>query len=333
MQTNTLNVKEGKAKLLRWDGVSETCEVEFKDCLTAQNGKQKEEIVGKGAVNAIISAKLFDFLNRQKIKTHFVQEQASNILQVKTLDMVPLEVIVRNYASGSFCKRFDVSEGKKLKQPVVQFHLKNDALNDPLMTEAEIFAFDLASPETLRDITNQALTINWLLSDFFKQVEVCLADFKLEFGFDKEGNLTLGDELSPDNMRLWTNYQEGAAIDRLDKDRFRMGLGGVLESYRTVLNKVNQGISKPIQGGKTPVKVKLQITPQPGLLDPTGRTLTDAANRLGFNEVSSIRAGKLLELTFNDFRVNLIEDLCERILVSPASESYQYEIIPIKANS
>jgi phosphoribosylaminoimidazole-succinocarboxamide synthase len=329
MQANTIEVKEGKAKKLFFDpSTPDICEIEFKDSITALNGQQKEELTGKGSLNASISGRLFGFLNSQKINTHYIKSVSTNKLQAKVLQMIPLEVIVRNYAAGSFCKRLAIIEGKKLQSPIVQFHLKNDDLNDPLLTENEIGELEIVSKEVLNNIKNQALVINWLLSALFQEVGICLADFKLEFGFDNEGNLTLGDELSPDNMRLWKDHIPGKEIERLDKDRYRKGLGAVLENYKVVFEKITQALHGDIKPKKTPATVNLRIQPQPGLLDPTGRTLTDATNRLGFNEVLSIRAGKSLEIKLKDYRVNLIEELCERILVSPASETYDYEITP-----
>lgn len=330
MESKTLDIKEGKAKKLYWDGISDTCNLEFKDSLTALNGQKKLELNGKGIVSASITTKLFNFLNGQKIPTHFEKPLSANTVQVKRLKMIPLEVIVRNYAAGSLCKRLGIEQGSKLKKPMVQFHLKDDALNDPLLSESEIFELGIVDKLALRDITNKAIMINWLLSDLFKQAEILLVDFKLEFGFDKNDIITLGDELSPDNMRLWSNCEEGneEPLQKLDKDRFREGLGEVLENYQIVLDKLNDVLMSPKPTEVTPAKINLFIYPQPGLLDPTGRALTTATGQLGFAEVSSIRAGKFLSLDLKDFRSKLVEELCERILVSPASESYDFEIIP-----
>ncbi|MDX1919247.1 MAG: phosphoribosylaminoimidazolesuccinocarboxamide synthase [Candidatus Caenarcaniphilales bacterium] len=334
MNTNlgTLETKEGKAKILEFEAGSQVCKMTFKNVLTALNGKQAEEKEGKGALNATISAKLFGFLNSQKIQTHFIKQLTTDTLQVSKLNMIPLEVIIRNYASGSICKRLGIKQGTKLKKTIVQFHLKDDALNDPLLTEDELFEMDLISKSDLRKIRNNALMIDWLLRDLFQQAGICLVDLKLEFGFDQNRQLVLGDELSPDNMRLWENYKgenfsvKNNDIKKLDKDRFREGLGDVLENYQVVLDKLSTVLEQPTTTEKTPINVDLYIHPQQGLLDPTGRTLTSAVNQLGFLEVDSIRSGKLIELQLNDLRVDLIDELCERILVSPASESYEYEL-------
>lgn len=334
MNTNlsSLETKEGKAKILECEAGSQSYKMIFKNVLTAFNGQQMEEKAGKGALNATISAKLFEFLNSQKIQTHFLKQLSEDTLEVAKLKMIPLEVIVRNYAAGSICKRLGLKQGSKLEKTIVQFHLKDDALNDPLLTEDEIYELKLVSKSELRQIRNTALMINWLLKDLFEQSGICLADLKLEFGFDQKAQLSLGDELSPDNMRLWDQFEgenfnhENNTIKKLDKDRFREGLGNVLENYQTVLDKLTKVLEQPITTEKTPINVDLYIHPQLGLLDPTGRTLTSAVNQLGFLEVDSIRSGKIIELQLNDLRVNLIDELCERILVSPASESYEYEL-------
>lgn len=329
MQTD-ISKKEGKAKILHCSGHEQNCELEFKNTLTALNGKQSEELEGKGILNASISAKLFEFLQNQGLKNHFIKKVSHNVLLVKPLKMIPLEIIVRNYAAGSLCKRLNFKEGEKLKSPIIQFHLKDDALQDPLISESEILYLNLVSSEQqLIQIKNYALCANWLLKTLFKQVNIGLADLKLEFGYDFDGNLLLGDELSPDNMRLWDNFDLN---QKLDKDRFRQNLGNIIENYQLVLERIHLALAKKdIITEPTPLKIKLSIKPQAGLLDPTGRTLTDASNRLGFNEVDSIKAGKILELELKDYRLNLIEDLCERILVSPASEEYVYEILPLES--
>ncbi|MDJ0625638.1 MAG: phosphoribosylaminoimidazolesuccinocarboxamide synthase [Candidatus Caenarcaniphilales bacterium] len=327
MNVNNLIKKEGKAKVVEIDETRGFCKIEFKDSLTAFNGQEFQELEGKGSINATISSLLFDFLNKQKIKTHFIKQLSTSCVEVEPLKMIPLEVIVRNYAAGSFSKRLSIKEGNPLKSSLVQFHLKDDSLNDPLLTENEIYELGVVSQSSLKKIKNNALLINWLLKGLFEQADICLADIKLEFGFNKSNEIILADELSPDNMRLWDEFVEGQEIKKLDKDRFREGLGSVYESYKKVLEKLTESLANPFQTEKTPVKVNLYITPQEGLLDPTGRTLTSATNQLGFSEVNAVSAGKVLSLELNDLRVNLVEDLCERILVSPASESYEYELI------
>jgi phosphoribosylaminoimidazole-succinocarboxamide synthase len=329
MNFQTSIFREGKAKRIIWDGSSEVCSMEFKDSLTAFNGTKQETLKGKGILNASISAKILSFLNGQKIKTHYLRTLAPNMLEVKNLKMLPVEVIVRNYSAGSFSKRLQVEEGKLLKKPLIQFHLKDDSLGDPLLSENEIYELELATVEQIRKIKNLALMINWILVALFKQVDICVADFKLEFGVDSEGELYLADEMSPDNMRLWRNFNgKPESIQKLDKDRFREGLGNVLENYQYVLDKLTEVLTNPKSASKTPVKVNLFIYPQPGLLDPTGRTLTHTTNQLGFKEVENVKAGKYIQIDLSDFRVNLVEELCERILVSPAAESFEYEILP-----
>jgi phosphoribosylaminoimidazole-succinocarboxamide synthase len=323
----SIELLEGKAKILEINHEESFCLMQFKDVLTAFNGKQFEEAPDKGKLNASISAKLFEFLNKQKIQTHFIAQENENTLKVKPLEMLRLEVIVRNYAAGSLCRRLCLPEGRKLQKTIVQFHLKDDSLDDPLLTEDEITELELLNKSSFRQIKNLSLMINWLLQGVFKQAGICLVDAKFEFGLDKDGNYVLADELSPDNMRLWLDYSnENSQILKLDKDRFRENLGGLIQSYEQVLKKLEQTLSGTIELEENPVEIELFIRPQANLLDPTGRTLTQAANQLGFHEVTAIQAGKILDLNLSDLRVNLIEEMCERLLASPASESFEYEI-------
>ncbi|MDX1918167.1 MAG: phosphoribosylaminoimidazolesuccinocarboxamide synthase [Candidatus Caenarcaniphilales bacterium] len=323
MMMNNL-LLEGKAKKVVQATDPDQLILQFKDSLTAFNAQKKAELPGKGAINAKISGLLFQFLESRGVKTHFLDQPSTDTLLVKKLHMLKLEVIVRNRASGSFCKRLGVADGTALPLTIVQYHLKDDNLCDPILTEDEVFALALCDSAQLRDIRNLSLYINALLKGLYDLIGIELVDFKLEFGVDEAGNLLLGDELCPDNMRLW----EKGSHKRLDKDRFRLDLGDVLESYSLVASKLEELLSgkETILLPPFPVKVALKIKPQPGLLDPVGRTLTEAAKTLGFKSVEEIKAGKDLQLALTDYQLNLIPELCERILVSPAAEIYTFEI-------
>ncbi len=326
-----MTYKEGKAKKLYWNGESETAQMEFKDAITAFNGQKQENIKGKGLINSSISAKLFNFLNSQKIQTHYLKQVSPQVAEVTALQMIPIEVIIRNFAAGSICERLGIQEGHKFDRPIIQFHLKDDKLNDPLLCESEILELKIISASELMKIKNQTLIINWLLLHVFSQAEIDLIDMKLEFGFNANREIYLADELSPDNMRLWLRNTDNHKPDnakKLDKDRYRQGLGGVLENYEFISDKLSEVLISPKDNLKTPVEINLFIYPQAGLLDPSGRTLTSASKQLGFNEVENIKFGKFLNLKLSDLKVNLVEDLCERLLISPASESFEYEIIP-----
>ncbi|RDI95558.1 phosphoribosylaminoimidazolesuccinocarboxamide synthase [Meiothermus sp. QL-1] len=225
---------EGKAKILYPGAEAGTVRVYFKDEATAFNGQKRGEIAGKGAVNNQVSAALFRHLEAHGVPTHFVRELSEREMLVRRVEIVPLEVIVRNRAAGSFARRYGVEEGRVLPFPLVEFSYKNDALGDPLICEEAALALGLADREGLADIRALALRVNTLLGDYFARRGLELVDFKLEFGRLPEGRLVLADEISPDTMRLW----EVGTGERMDKDRFRRDLGGVEEAYQEVLRRV-----------------------------------------------------------------------------------------------
>ncbi len=230
---------EGKAKVIYPGPEAGTLRVYFKDEATAFNGQKRGVIEGKGAINNRISARLFRYLEAQGIPTHFLRLLSEREMLVREVKIVPLEVIVRNRAAGSFARRYGVEEGRALPYPLVEFSLKNDALGDPLIYDDAALALGLVSGGELARIKELALQVNRLLKDYFAQRNLELIDFKLEFGkllhpAHEPGAIVLADEISPDTMRLW-EMQSGA---KMDKDRFRRDLGGVEEAYREVLRRV-----------------------------------------------------------------------------------------------
>jgi phosphoribosylaminoimidazole-succinocarboxamide synthase len=227
-------VYEGKAKILYETDSEELLIQEFKNDATAFDGKKKGTIKGKGIINNQVSAHLFTFLESYHIPTHFVRAQSDNAMVIKKLSMVPVEVVVRNIATGSYVKRFGVKEGKPFEQPLMEFFLKDDAKHDPLITKDEILASSLATPEELRLIERYTQKINAVLRAFFLRRNITLVDFKLEFGRTKNGKLILADEISPDTCRFW----DAESGEKLDKDRFRHDLGKVEEAYREVHKRV-----------------------------------------------------------------------------------------------
>ncbi|MFQ5716168.1 MAG: phosphoribosylaminoimidazolesuccinocarboxamide synthase [Nitrospinales bacterium] len=226
---------EGKAKIIYSTENPDLVIQYFKDDASAFNGAKKGTIVEKGIVNNQVSSRIFQRLNDRGIPTHFVETLGDREMLVKKLEIIPLEVVLRNVTAGSLSKRMGVEEGKKLKQPIMEFYYKDDALGDPMINESHIAGFDLASEEEMRAIKSMGFEINELLIDFFKARKIRLVDFKLEFGRHKD-NILLGDEISPDACRLWhwdTN-------EKLDKDRFRFDLGQVEEKYQLVYRMVCQ---------------------------------------------------------------------------------------------
>lgn len=226
-------IYEGKAKKVYATSDPDLCIVSYKDDATAFNGLKKGTIVGKGVVNNRMSNFMFKMLEEKGIKTHFVEEINDRETIVKKVEIVPLEVIVRNKAAGSLSKRLGLPEGTPMKTTVLEFCYKDDDLGDPIVNEYHILAAELATKEEVDTIADMALKVNELMVEFFKSVNIDLIDFKLEFGRYK-GEIVLADEISPDTCRFWDiNTQE-----KLDKDRFRRDMGGVEEAYAEVMKRI-----------------------------------------------------------------------------------------------
>ncbi|MFA6001811.1 MAG: phosphoribosylaminoimidazolesuccinocarboxamide synthase [Thermoleophilia bacterium] len=225
---------EGKAKIVYSTDDPALVSQKFKDDATAFDGKKKGQIAHKGVRNAAISTRLFELLEENGVATQLVERTAEDTLLCKRLEMFPVEVVVRNYAAGSICKRLGFEEGAKMKKPMLEFFLKDDSLGDPLITDAHIEELELVTASEREEIGRLALKVNEVLSAFFAERKVILVDYKLEFGKDVEGNIILGDEISPDTCRFW----DSETREKLDKDRFRRDLGGVEEAYKEMLNRV-----------------------------------------------------------------------------------------------
>lgn len=229
----TEQLYEGKAKKVFATENPDYCIVSYKDDATAFNGLKKGTIIGKGVVNNKMSNYLCKMLEKKGIPTHFVEELNDRDTVVKKVEIVPLEVIVRNKAAGSLSKRLGLPEGTPMKTTVLEFCYKDDDLGDPIVNEYHILAAELATKEEVDKISSMALKINEILRDFFKSVNIDLIDFKLEFGRYK-GDIILADEISPDTCRFWdVNTQE-----KLDKDRFRRDMGGVEEAYAEMMKRI-----------------------------------------------------------------------------------------------
>jgi phosphoribosylaminoimidazole-succinocarboxamide synthase len=224
---------EGKAKKVFATDNSDYCIVSYKDDATAFNGKKKGTIVGKGVVNNRMSNFMFRMLEEKGVSTHYVEELNDRDTVVKKVEIVPLEVIVRNRAAGSFSKKYGVPEGSDLASPILEFDYKSDPLDDPLVNNYHILALGLATQEELDKITEMTLKINEIMIEFFKEVNVELVDFKLEFG-RFHGDIVLADEISPDTCRFW----DLTTHEKLDKDRFRRDMGGVEEAYAEMMKRI-----------------------------------------------------------------------------------------------
>jgi phosphoribosylaminoimidazole-succinocarboxamide synthase len=229
---------EGKAKIIYATDDPAVLLTYFKDDATAFNAQKKGQIVGKGAVNCAVSTHLFQRLEAAGIATHWIETTGDRTMRVKALSIIPLEVVVRNLAAGSLCKQTGLPLGQRLAPPLVEFYLKDDALGDPLLTADRMRAMAIATPEQIDTLRRLALNINQVLGDFFGSCAITLVDFKLEFGTDAQGQILLGDEISPDTCRLWDQTTDDPTARVLDKDRFRQDLGQVEAAYQRVLEKV-----------------------------------------------------------------------------------------------
>lgn len=225
---------EGKAKRIYVTDQEDVVRVQYKDSATAFNGEKKAEIVGKGRLNNEITSLLFSKLGKAGIQSHFIEKISENEQLVKRVQIIPLEVVVRNFAAGSFSKRLGIEEGNKLSRPIVEFYLKDDALGDPLITDEHIDVLNLAAAEEVAELKAAALKINEVLGGFFAEIGVRLIDFKLEFGKDTDGKILLADEISPDTCRLWDMETQ----QKLDKDVFRRDLGNLTDAYETILTRL-----------------------------------------------------------------------------------------------
>ena len=238
---------EGKAKILYPTDDPEILLTVFKDDATAFNAQKRGQIQGKGGINCTISTALFQWLESLGIPTHYIDTPSPNQMRVKSVKILPLEVVVRNIAAGSLCKQTGLAEGTLLPFPLVEFYLKDDALGDPLLTRDRILVLAVATAEQLEQLQSKALQINQYLQDFFNRCNITLVDFKLEFGLDSQGKMLLADEISPDTCRLWDQGEADPQARVLDKDRFRRDLGQVESAYQQVQKRVLAQIEKVLR--------------------------------------------------------------------------------------
>ena len=225
---------EGKAKKVFATDDANYCILSYKDDATAFNGLKKGTIRGKGVVNNKMSNYLMQQLEKEGVPTHFVEELNDRETVVKKVSIVPLEVIIRNVAAGSFSKRLGVEEGTPLKTTILEFCYKDDDPGDPMVNDYHILAMGYATEEELNTIKELTFKINEFLKAFFKKINVDLIDFKIEFGKTPDGQIILADEISPDTCRLW----DATTHEKLDKDRFRRDMGGVEDAYQEMMRRI-----------------------------------------------------------------------------------------------
>ncbi|WP_400230126.1 phosphoribosylaminoimidazolesuccinocarboxamide synthase [Methanobrevibacter smithii] len=228
-------INNGKVKSVYTTDDENAVIIEFRDDMTAGDGARKEVMNKKGSYNALISTKLFKVLEENGIKTQFIDLPETNVMVAKKLEMIPIEVIVRNIATGSLIRKYPIADGTKLDPPIVQMDFKADEFHDPMLNDSIIKALGLATQEEIDELTEKALKINEVLSEFLLEAGIILVDFKVEFGKDKNGEIILGDEIGLEGCRLW----DSETLDMLDKELFRKGKDNeVMDAYVEVYNRI-----------------------------------------------------------------------------------------------
>jgi phosphoribosylaminoimidazole-succinocarboxamide synthase len=275
--TRRRQLYEGKAKILYEGPEPGTIVQYFKDDATAGNGAKKDVIAGKGILNNRISAHLMTRLESIGVPTHFIKSLNMREQLIRAVEIIPIELVIRNIAAGSLCKRLGVAEGSRLPRPIVEFYYKNDALGDPMVNDDHIVAFGWADPYEIEEMVNLAFRCNDYLNGMFNGVGLQLVDFKLEFGriWGEHGELylVLADEISPDNCRLWDMKTK----EKMDKDRFRQDLGGLMEAYQEVAVRLGIIPREAVAGGSFNEKLMSD-------LDTIENELSEARNMRALNK-------------------------------------------------
>ena len=236
---------EGKAKRVFASSDPDQVLVEFKNDATAFNAQKKAQLEHKGRLNCQISARLFELLEREGVPTHYGGLAGETWMLVRRVEIIPLEVVLRNTATGSLCRQTPIAEGTSINPALLDLYYKDDALGDPLLTESRVLLLGVTDSVRLSAIEQLARRVNAVLLPFFEQIDLQLVDFKLELGLASDGSLLLADEISPDTCRLWDRRKTNAEDRILDKDRFRKDLGGVMEAYGEVLKRVQGSCPNP----------------------------------------------------------------------------------------
>lgn len=313
---------EGKTKILRPASEPDALTVTFKDAATAFNAQKKAEVPGKGALNATISALLFELLEKNSLPTCFIRRgEWENELIYQRLTMIPLEVVVRNFAYGSLVKRFALEEGAPLHKPLVEFFYKS--ADDPQISEDFILELNLVPTEqVLANIKRFALKVNEVLVPYFSSCGIRCGDFKLEFGFDRNGQLVLGDELSPDNFRL-RDLKTGAV---LDKDVFRLDLGDLSEAYQTLLARLQGAKATDSAAKKQTYAGEIWVHSRKNILNPESKAILEGIHAMGYTQVSNLNAGKRFVVQIQAESLQEAEQqlkaLAENVLSNPVIEDY-----------
>lgn len=227
---------EGKAKRVFSTETVHQLKVEYKDEVTAGNGAKKDKMQGKGRLNNRITSIIFEYLNKHGIESHFIKQLSETEQLVKEVKIIPLEVVVRNIATGSITKRLGFEKGHVFDEPLVEFFYKNDDLNDPLITDDHVKLLHIANDEEIKTLKDMAKNINKVLIQLMNEMDLRLVDFKIEFGKTENGDILLADEISPDTCRIWDKYSDM----NFDKDVYRNDTGSLIDTYQTFLDKLEE---------------------------------------------------------------------------------------------
>ena len=334
-------IYEGKAKVLYEGPEPGTLIQHFKDDATAFNAKKHQVIEGKGVLNNRISEYLFQHLNDIGVPTHFIRRLNMREQLIREVEIVPLEVVVRNVAAGSLSQRLGIEEGTQLPRSIIEFYYKNDQLNDPMVSEEHITAFGWATPQEIDDIMALAIRVNDFLTGLFLGIGIRLVDFKMECGrlFENEMmRIIVADEISPDSCRLW----DIKSNEKLDKDRFRRDLGGLLEAYTEVgkaarhphgeraARRLGPGAGEELKGLNA-VKARVTVTLKTGILDPQGKAIEGALKSLGVDGVASVRQGKVFDIELEGAdrakAEAALKQAADKLLANTVIENYRVELL------
>ena len=328
---------EGKAKIIYSTNDKGLVIQHFKDDATAFNNQKKDLIEGKGILNNRISEHILTQLNSVGIKNHLVKRLNMREQLVKLVEIIPIEFIMRNIATGSLTKRLGIEDGTVLDYPLIEYCLKNDELGDPVISREHIYAFNWLSHIELEWIDEQLKRINDFLQGMFRGVGIKLVDFKVEFGkveINGKSQIILADEISPDTCRLW----EANTDKKLDKDRFRNDLGNLIEAYQDVARRLNilheQSNIRPLKYPKPKavkikkkMKIKVIVTLKNGVLDPQGRAIQQTLNGMSFVNVEEVRQGKFFEIDVKENdetkAKSEVEEMCKKLLANLVIEDYK----------
>ncbi len=320
----TTNFYEGKVKSVEILEGGKAL-VHFRDDITAGDGAKRDNLHGKGTINCKTSAFIFQRLEKAGIPTHFIEQVDENTILARALEILPIEVVVRNIAAGSFCRRYGYEQGFMFNSPVVEFFYKDDELHDPLISKDVILKLGLATQLEVEWMESVALRVNSVLSSLFKESGLILVDFKIEIGKDAEGKLYVADEISGDSIRVW----DAETHEILDKDRFRKGLGEVVKNYEEIWRRISSVQSDP---DLEPFLLQIEIIPKASVPNPSGEVVKRGIVNLGSETIETVVVGKTISLKYpseilaGDWRRQL-SNICLSFLSNPLIEDYKIRVV------